>query len=117
MKTNFRCDVGAAVKRRTLDGLAVFCAVQRSRFDPAAWMRRGAADGRRVAFAAQYLSMTSWYGHEAELEVIAKNIYPDINNFGTFMQEMQAMDIELAPLSSSIRFGLPSAGSENRAAA
>ncbi len=123
MNARFHSHTGVAAKRRTLDGLAVFCAVQRSRFDPAAWLRRSAHDGRRVAFAARYLAMTGWYGHEAELEVIAEKIIPGIANIDTYMQEIQTIDIALAQLSSTIRFGVvpssgasPSGGSENDAA-
>jgi hypothetical protein len=110
MSTQFNSGVGTAMRRRTLDGLAVFCAVQRYRFDPAAWMRRSAFDCKRVAFAAHYLSMTSWYGHEEELEAIAEKIYPGIASIDTFWQDMQAMDVELAQLSSAVRFGLTPPG-------
>ena len=68
------------MNRQTLDGLTVFCAAQRYRFDPAAWRLRSASDGKRQAYAAKYLAMTSWYVHEDALESIAEEIYPGITN-------------------------------------
>ncbi|MEO7128963.1 MAG: hypothetical protein ABI040_08910 [Rhodoferax sp.] len=107
MNTQSNADIEAAMRWQTLDGLAVFCALQRSDFDPEDWMRRSACDdSMRVAFAAHYLSMTDWYGHEEELEAIAEKIYPGIVNVDTYWQEMQAIDLALARLPSAIRFGL-----------
>ena len=107
MNTQLSAGIEAAMRRQTLDGLAVFCAVQRSCFDPEDWMRRSTSDdGKRVAFAAHYLSMTDWYGHEEELEAITEKVYPGIVNSETYWQEMQAIDLALAQLSSAIRFGV-----------
>lgn len=95
------------MRRRSLDGLALFCAVQRCRFDSATWLRRSVSDGKRVAFVAHYLSMTGWYGHDKELETIAEEIYPGVANIDTIWQDIKAMDVELAQLSFAIRFGFP----------
>jgi len=58
----------------TLSGMEHFCAEQYYAFDADAWLARAASDGLRVAIAAEYLSMTSWYGHEEELESIASGV-------------------------------------------
>ncbi len=117
MNTQHSAGIDAAMLRHTLDGLAVFCAVQRSCFDLEDWMRRSASDdGKRVAFAAHYLSMTDWYGHEEKLEAIAEKIYPGIVNCDTYWQEMQAIDLALARLSSAIRFGVTRASRASLAA-
>ncbi|MEO6973803.1 MAG: hypothetical protein ABI135_10350 [Rhodoferax sp.] len=106
MNAQLNANIEAAMRRQSLDGLAEFCGVQRFCFDARDWIRRSASEGKRVAFAAHYLSMMDWYGHEEELEMIAEKIYPGIANIATFWQEMQAMDVALARLSSAIRFGL-----------
>ena len=107
MQTRFSCSVQASMRRRTLDGLAQFCAVQRYRFDSAAWMCRSASDGRRMAFVAHYLSMTGWYGHDKQLQMVAEEICPGVANIDidTFAQNMRAMGVDLAQLSFDIRFG------------
>jgi hypothetical protein len=51
-----------------------FCAEQYYAFDERAWLERGAAEGARLAAAAEYLSMSSWFGHEEELAAIAAAI-------------------------------------------
>ena len=51
--------------------LAQFCADQYYAFDAHAWHRRSKYDRNASTVAAMYLSMTSWYGHERELERIA----------------------------------------------
>ena len=48
-----------------------FCARQYYAFDARAWLERAASDGMRVAAIAEYLSTTSWFGHEEELASIA----------------------------------------------
>ncbi|MFM9880390.1 MAG: hypothetical protein ACKVOO_08280, partial [Burkholderiaceae bacterium] len=54
----------AQVDGRKFSAMATFCSDQRCHFDPAAWLRRSASEGKVVAVVAQYLAMTSWYGHE-----------------------------------------------------
>ena len=51
--------------------LAQFCADQYYAFDARAWKRRSQYDHNASTLAALYLSMTSWYGHESELERLA----------------------------------------------
>jgi len=51
--------------------LAQFCADQYYAFDARAWQRRSRYDRNASTVAAMYLSMTTWYGHEEELERIA----------------------------------------------
>ena len=55
-------------------GLEEFCAAQYFAFDPDAWLARAKRDGLRVAAAAEYLCLTSWYGHEVELAAVAARI-------------------------------------------
>ncbi len=51
-----------------------FCAAQYYAFDAGEWLARAQRDGSSVAAAAEYLALTSWYGHEDELAVIAARI-------------------------------------------
>ena len=55
-------------------GIEEFCAAQYYAFDAGAWIARAQRDGLRVAAAAEYLALTSWYGHEEELADIAARI-------------------------------------------
>ena len=57
-----------------LPGIEEFCAAQYYAFDAAAWLARAQRDGAHVAAAAEYLALTSWYGHEDELAAVAARI-------------------------------------------
>ena len=89
----------AAMDQQALDSIAQFCAEQQRSFDPEAWMGRTAIDGKGIAVVAKYLSMTSWYGHEAELEGIAARIA----DLGGFHREVQAIGLDLTRLSARLR--------------
>jgi hypothetical protein len=85
------------------ESLAQFCADQFSTFDSAAWIDRCPIDGRAIAITATYLSMTSWYGHEEELERIAlRNDQPRMS-FSQFNCETRAIGLDLMTLSSKLR--------------
>lgn len=104
MKTLYTAPPNAhVVSRQTLDTLAAFCASQRYCFDPAAWLQCSVSHGRLVAVVAQYLAMTSWYGHESELQAIAEKIFPGISSLDAFHQETSAMEMNLALFSVSTR--------------
>lgn len=59
-------------------GIEEFCAAQYYAFDAGAWIARAQRDGLRVAAAAEYLALTSWYGHEDELADVAARIRAQI---------------------------------------
>ena len=86
-----------------LESLAQFCADQFSPFDPEAWIGKSAIDRRAIAVAAKYLSMTSWYGHEEELERIAARADATIMNISGFHREAQAIGLDLTSLSARVR--------------
>ncbi|MBI3526150.1 MAG: hypothetical protein HY066_16785 [Betaproteobacteria bacterium] len=88
---------------RDLASLAQFCADQFSQFEAAAWMDRSSADGKIHAVVAKYLSMTSWYGHEAELERIAANTDSAIANSTGFHREALAIGLDLGSFSALVR--------------
>ncbi|HXZ94251.1 MAG TPA: hypothetical protein VEG36_15350 [Burkholderiales bacterium] len=73
-----------------------FCAEQYYAFDAHAWLERAAADGARVAAVAEYLSGTSWFGHEDELASIAAAIRAG--------GRAQAGDLSLVRLSARTRY-------------
>jgi hypothetical protein len=75
-----------------------FCAEQYYAFDAHAWHARAAADGARVAAVAEYLSGTSWFGHEDELASIAAAI-----RGGSGGRE-QLRDLDLGRLSARTRY-------------
>jgi hypothetical protein len=60
-------------------GIEEFCAAQYYAFDAGAWIARAQRDGLRVAAAAEYLALTSWYGHEEELADVAARIRAQID--------------------------------------
>lgn len=107
------------MNKRAFDSLTQFCADQSNAFDPRAWTGRSAVDGKAVAMAAKYLSMTSWYGHEAALEGIAATIQGDIANGAGFYRELEAIGFDLGHFSAAVRCGIalrqeaqPSRGAE-----
>ena len=90
--------------RQALASLAHFCAFQQAMFDPRAWLSQGTADAKAYALAAKYLSMTSWYGHEKELERVATQLCPALAVQGGFDRELRSVGFDLQYLSSSIRY-------------
>ncbi len=90
------------------ESIAQFCVEQYGKFDPQAWKRRGAADRRLIAVAAKYLSMTSWFGHEAHLERIAVETDAALADSAEFNRELELIGLDLALFSSSVRFGIAS---------
>jgi len=90
------------------ESIAQFCVEQHGRFDPLAWKRRGAADRKLVAVAAKYLSMTSWFGHEDQLERIAVDIDSALADDTRFNRELGSIGLDLALFSASVRCGIAS---------
>jgi hypothetical protein len=88
------------------ESIAQFCVEQHSKFDPQAWKRRSVADRRLVAVAAKYLSMTSWFGYEDELERIAVDIEAGLADNDEFNRELSSIGLDLALFSASIRCGI-----------
>lgn len=92
--------------RQSAESLAQFCIDQRSAFDARQWLARKAVDGRAVALAAKYLSMTSWYGHEEELERIAVEVYTSDGPSGALFSESKSLDFDLPHFSTTVRLGI-----------
>ena len=90
------------------ESIAQFCVEQYSRFDPQAWKRRSIADRKLVAVAAKYLSMTSWFGHEDQLEEIVADIDAALADDREFNRELGSIGLDLALFSASIRCGIAS---------
>lgn len=89
--------------------LAQFCITQRNAFDANDWHLRFDADGAALALAAKYLSMTSWYGHEDELEqIVARTGAPAENSVGLY-RESQVAAFDLPYFSAKVRGGIASA--------
>lgn len=85
------------------DSLAQFCADQFSQFEASAWIDRNIADGKVHAIVAKYLSMTSWYGHEAELEQIAVNADSGLADLASFHREARTIGLDLGSFSALVR--------------
>jgi hypothetical protein len=98
--------------RQALGSLAHFCASQQERFDPRAWIRQGAADPKAYAVAAKYLSMTSWFGHEEDLERIAMALCPTLAVREGFDRELRSTGLDLQYFSSAIRYRIALRGAE-----
>jgi hypothetical protein len=92
--------------KRAFDSLTQFCADQCNAFDPHAWTGRSAVDGKAIAMAAKYLSMTSWYGHEAALERIAAATQRDFAGGAGFHRDLQAMGFDLGHFSAAVRYAI-----------
>lgn len=90
--------------RQGAESLAQFCIAQRNAFDAQQWLARGDTDGKALALAAKYLSMTSWYGHEAELEGIAVRIYADVGD--SLFKESRSLEFDLPHFSTTVRLGI-----------
>ncbi len=89
-----------------MDSLVQFCIDQRNAFDAAAWLAKFEELGEPVALAAKYLSMTSWYGHEAELDQISATTRVFADNSNGLHMESQAMEFDLHTFSIRVRLGL-----------
>jgi hypothetical protein len=88
------------------DSIAQFCVEQYGKFDAQAWKRRGVADRKLVAIAAKYLSMTSWFGHEDQLERIIAEIDASLASSAEFNRELDSIGFDLVLFSSAVRCGI-----------
>lgn len=95
--------------RRATEMLAQFCIAQRNSFDPHDWYVRFDIDGPAVALAAKYLSMTSWYGHEEELEQIVAGTHLFADNSAGLHRESQLVAFDLPYFSAKVRLGIVAA--------
>lgn len=89
-----------------VESLVQFCVDQRRAFDIAAWFAKFEEEGEPVALAAKYLSMTSWYGHEAELERVAAATHVFADNSNGLHRESQAIGFDLHHFSIRVRLGI-----------
>jgi len=87
-----------------LEQLTQFCTDQRTAFDPQLWRTNDRLDARLLAVTAHYLSMTSWYGHELELELIAEELLPGITDKRRFNTELSELGMDIRYLSATIRY-------------
>ena len=94
---------------RNAGSLAQFCIDQYHEFDAGDWHLRLDIDGKAVALAAKYLSMTSWYGHELALERIAAASYPLNDTSHGLHRESHAIGFDLPHFSVMVRIGIAKA--------
>lgn len=87
------------------EALAQFCIDQHDAFAADAWLRRGINDNASTV-AAMYLSMTSWYGHEEELERIATCARDAHANGAAFQRAVQSSGLNLVHFSATVRRGI-----------
>ena len=87
-----------------LELLTQFCTNQRSEFNRDRWLVGNPLDSRLLAVIANYLSMTSWYGHEVELELIAEDLLPGISDKRCFNKELRELAPDISYLSATIRY-------------
>ena len=94
----------------TTDTLAKFCIEQSLAFDAHDWLLLTEFDERKVGLAAKYLSMTSWYGHEEDLEAIAGYAHifdSDTNTMGLGgVTEPWQAEFDLLRFSTAVRMGV-----------
>lgn len=92
------------MKKNDLEVLVLFCADQRSAFSFKRWLAGNPIDARLLGVTARYLSMTSWYGHDLELESIAEALLPGISDRLRFYTEVHDLRIDIPYLSATIRY-------------
>ncbi len=92
--------------RPQMISLANFCADQSADFDAAIWInpQASAMPRQTLAYAAQYLSMASWYGYQTQLAAIAELLQPGIGQIGNFMRLAREIGLDLADFSTAVRF-------------
>ena len=90
--------------KHDLELLTEFCTEQRWNFDPKAWQLAQRIDSRLLAVTARYLSLTSWYGHEQELEVIGEALLPGVSNKRRFDGVLEELSVDIPYLSATIRY-------------
>jgi hypothetical protein len=98
--------------RHTADALAQFCIAQHWQFAADEWVSWAEKYGMTIAFVAKYLSMTSWYGHEVELDQIAEVNCPAEPSSPGLHVESQAADFNLPFFSAAVRLGIARRRSE-----
>ena len=92
------------MEERALDTLSRFCAGQQEAFDRRAWLGQAAADAKAIAVLAKYLSMTSWYGHEEDLERVAVELDSGVAKPEGFEREARAVGFDVRHFSTAIRY-------------
>lgn len=98
------------MRRDMADSLAQFCIAQRDAFDRRQWLARQDIDGKAIALAAKYLSMTKWYGHGKELETLAVELYSRVAASGRLFSESKMLDFDLPHFSTTVRLGVARGG-------
>lgn len=97
------------------ESLAKFCIAQRNAFDPDDWYAQFDINPKAVALAAKYLSLTSWYGHEEELEQIASEMDVFVESSHGLYRELHAIGFDLAYFSYMVRIGVTQSRIEQKA--
>jgi hypothetical protein len=91
------------------ESLAQFCIAQSDKFNPDDWDVQFAMNRKALALAAKYLSMTSWYGHEVELElIVAATQVVGESSLGLY-RESQVIGFDLPYFSYTVRAGIAQA--------
>ncbi len=92
------------MEKQALDTLTLFCAGQQDAFDRRAWLGQAAIDAKAIAVLAKYLSMTSWYGHEEDLERVAIELDSGVAKREGFEREARAVGFDMRHFSTAIRY-------------
>jgi hypothetical protein len=94
------------MSKQEADSLAQFCADQYYAFDANRWLQRSTGDRNASAVAAMYLAMTSWYGHEEQLERIAARSRASHPDATELQDEAHLNGLDLAAFSASVRYAI-----------
>jgi hypothetical protein len=87
------------ISKQEAASLAQFCADQYYEFNANTWLQRSTQDRNASAVAAKYLALTSWYGHEVQLERIAAVSMASCGH-------TQSDGLDLAAFSASVRYAI-----------
>ena len=90
--------------RQSLRALAKFCVEQHETFTASAWTDRSGVDGSNLLGAAEYLSLTSWYGHEDALASVASKLRAGLAGRAASNVVDSASEIQLSDFSAMTRY-------------
>lgn len=90
----------------TTEALARFCIEQSLSFDAHDWLLLTEFDEKKVGLAAKYLSMTSWYGHEEDLEAIAGYAHIFDSSSAGLGYEQLPLEFDLLQFATAVRMGV-----------
>ena len=92
--------------KHAFECLVRFCIEQRNAFAARDWVDHTDIDAKTLTLVARYLSMTSWYGYEEELERIAARSPNSAVDTPLLYRESREIGFDLPRFSAMMRIGI-----------